>query len=133
MSRLCGCVRGGRLGSVGANCPRLGLLWEAVHPIRRHYTLSDRVYRYVTGVSLRNGCTVTDRVCACSVSTEREARYCVIRPCPAAGRRVFYGRFSLVAFGGRRLGGTPQPGSSPMRHHIPNGTSIATQRGLAAH
>ena len=45
MSKLCRSVRGGRLGSVGANCPRLGLLWEAVHPIRRHYTPSDRVHR----------------------------------------------------------------------------------------
>ena len=34
------------------------LFWEAVHPIRRHYTPSDRVHRDVTGVSRRNGCTV---------------------------------------------------------------------------
>ena len=34
------------------------LFWEAVHPIRRHCTPSDRVYRDVTGVSRRNGCTV---------------------------------------------------------------------------
>ena len=31
------------LGCVGRECPRLGLLWEVVHPIRRHYTPSDRV------------------------------------------------------------------------------------------
>ena len=31
---------------------------EVVHPIRRHCTSSDRVYRDVTGVSRRNGCTV---------------------------------------------------------------------------
>ena len=53
MSKLCLSVRGGRLGSVGTNWPRLGLLWEAVHPIRRQYTPSDRVYRDVTGVTLR--------------------------------------------------------------------------------
>ena len=41
-----------------SNCPQLCLLWEAVHPIRRHYTLSDRVHRDVTGASRRNGCTV---------------------------------------------------------------------------
>ena len=34
------------------------LFWEAVHPIRRHCTPSDRVYRDVTGASRRNGCTV---------------------------------------------------------------------------
>ena len=31
---------------------------EAVHPIRRHCTLSGRVRRDVTGASRRNGCTV---------------------------------------------------------------------------
>ena len=36
----------------------MGLLWEAVHPIRRHYTPSDRVHRDGTGVARRNGCTV---------------------------------------------------------------------------
>ena len=30
---------------------------EAVHPIRRHYTPSDRVYRDVTGARRRKGCT----------------------------------------------------------------------------
>ena len=30
---------------------------EAVHPIRRHYTPSDRVYRDVTGVPRRKWCT----------------------------------------------------------------------------
>ena len=59
MSKLCRSVRGGRLGSVGANCPRLGLLWEAVHPICRHCTSSDRVYRDVTGASRRNGCSAS--------------------------------------------------------------------------
>ena len=59
---MCGCVRGGRLGSVGANCPRLCLLREAVHPIRWHYTPSVRVRRDVTGVARRNGCIATDRV-----------------------------------------------------------------------
>ena len=59
MSKLCRSVRGGRLGSVGTNCPRFGLLWEAVHPIRRHYTSSDRVHRDVTGVSRRNGCSAS--------------------------------------------------------------------------
>ena len=39
------------LGCVGRKCPRLGLLREAVHPIRRHYTPSDRVYRDVTGAA----------------------------------------------------------------------------------
>ena len=31
--------------------PQFCLLREAVHPIRRHYTLSDRVHRDVTGAS----------------------------------------------------------------------------------
>ena len=35
---------------------------EAVHPIRRHYTPSDRVYRDVTGVPRRIGCSATERV-----------------------------------------------------------------------
>ena len=39
--------------------PQLCLLWEAVHPIRRHYTPSDRVHRNVTGASQRNGCIAT--------------------------------------------------------------------------
>ena len=59
MSKLCRSVRGGRLGSVGTNCPRLYLLWEAVRPIRRHYTPSDRVHRDVTGVARRNGCSAS--------------------------------------------------------------------------
>ena len=42
---------------VGRKCPRLGLLREAVHPIRRHDTPSDRVYRDGSGVSRRNGCS----------------------------------------------------------------------------
>ena len=36
--------------------PQLCLLRAAVHPIRRHYTPSDRVYRDVTGAARRNGC-----------------------------------------------------------------------------
>ena len=52
MSKLCRSVRGGRLGSVGTNCLRLCLLWEAVHPIRRHYTSSDRVQRPRSGAAL---------------------------------------------------------------------------------
>ena len=39
------------LGCVGRKCPRLSLLREAVHPIRRHDTPSDRVYRDGTGVA----------------------------------------------------------------------------------
>ena len=39
------------LGCVGRKCPRLGLLREAVHPIRRHYTPSDRVHCDVTGAA----------------------------------------------------------------------------------
>ena len=42
-----------------SNCPQLCLLREAVHPIRRHYTLSDRVHRDVTGASRRNGCSAS--------------------------------------------------------------------------
>ena len=34
----------------------------AVHPIRKHYTPSVRVQRYVTGAALRNGCSATQRV-----------------------------------------------------------------------
>ena len=45
------------LGCVGRKCPRLCLLWGAVHPIRRHDTPSDRVYRDGTGVSRRIGCS----------------------------------------------------------------------------
>ena len=47
------------LGCVGRKCPRLCLLWEAVHPIRRHYTPSVRVRRDVTGVARRNGCSAS--------------------------------------------------------------------------
>ena len=32
---------------------------EAVHPIRRHYTPSDRVHRYVPGALRRNGCSAS--------------------------------------------------------------------------
>ena len=59
MSRSCGGVRCCRLGSVGRNCPRLCLLWEAAHPIRRHCTPSDRVQRDVTGALRRNGCNAS--------------------------------------------------------------------------
>ena len=59
MSKLCRSVRGGRLGSVGTNRPRFCLLWEAVHPIRRHYTPSDRVHRDVTCASRCNGCSAS--------------------------------------------------------------------------
>ena len=47
------------LGYVGRKCPQLYLLWEAVHPIRRHYTPSDRVQRDVTGAARRNGCSAS--------------------------------------------------------------------------
>ena len=40
------------LGCVGSKCPRLDLFREAVHPIRRHYTPSDRVQRDGSGVVL---------------------------------------------------------------------------------
>ena len=50
------------LGCVGRKCPQLCLSWGAVHPIRRHDTPSDRVYRDVTGASRRNGCSATERV-----------------------------------------------------------------------
>jgi len=35
---------------------------EAKHPIRRHYTPSDRVQRDGSGVARRIGCSATDRV-----------------------------------------------------------------------
>ena len=38
--------------------PHRYLFWEVMHPIRRQYTPSDRVYSDVTGASRRNGCTV---------------------------------------------------------------------------
>ena len=38
------------------------LLWEVVHPIRRHYTSSVRVYCPVTGVAHRIGCSAPYRV-----------------------------------------------------------------------
>ena len=37
---------------MGRECPRLGLSWEVVHPIRRHYTPSDRVHRDGSGAAL---------------------------------------------------------------------------------
>ena len=55
--RMCGCVRCCRLGCVGRKSPQSCLLWEAVHPIRRHYTPSDRVHCDVTGAARRNGCS----------------------------------------------------------------------------
>ena len=55
--RMCDCVRCCRLGCVGRKSPQSCLLWEAVHPIRRHYTPSDRVHRDVTGALRRNGCS----------------------------------------------------------------------------
>ena len=52
--------RGSRRGFLrDGTFSRLCLLWEAVHPIRRHYTLSDRVQRDVTGASRRNGCSAS--------------------------------------------------------------------------
>ena len=39
---------------------------EAVHPIRRHYTPSDRVQRDGSGVARRIGCSATDRVQRCT-------------------------------------------------------------------
>ena len=46
---------------MGRNCPRLGLLWEAVHPICRHCTPSDRVQRDVTGAAGMRRRTTNDR------------------------------------------------------------------------
>ena len=46
----------------GLMCSGSALLGEALHPIRRHCTRSDRVQRYVTGAALRNGCSATQRV-----------------------------------------------------------------------
>ena len=43
---------------VGFQIPRLFLSERAVHPIRRHYTRSDRVQCPVTGAVPRNGCSV---------------------------------------------------------------------------
>ena len=74
-----GCVAASEADGWGLLGPRLCLLWEAVHPIRRHYTPSDRVHRDVTGAARRNGCSasradlvlqlwsalVTDSGCGC--------------------------------------------------------------------
>ena len=93
------------LGCVGRNCPQLCLLREAVHPIRRHDTPSDRVYRDVTGAARRNGCSATDRV------------QCV--PCPvlAAPAREPELRASTAPqdfAGGQQTGARPKPrGSDP--------------------
>ena len=46
----------------GLMCSGSALLGEALHPIRRHCTRSDRVQRYVTGAVPRNGCSATQRV-----------------------------------------------------------------------
>ena len=73
MSKLCRSVRGGRLGSVGTNCPRLCLLWEAVRPIRRHCTPSDRVYRDVTGVALPGLGSLDAGMCSASEETRVQA------------------------------------------------------------
>ena len=43
---------------LGFQIPRLFLSERAVHPIRRHYTRSDRVQCPVTGAVPRNGCRV---------------------------------------------------------------------------
>ena len=48
-----------RQGLPPSRRPHLSLLMRALHPIRRHYTPSVRVYRDVTGVSRRNGCSAT--------------------------------------------------------------------------
>ena len=44
---------------VESNCPQLCLLWEVVHPIRRHCTSSDRVHSDVRGARRRNRCSAS--------------------------------------------------------------------------
>ena len=39
--------------------PRLSLLMRALHPICRHYTLSVRVHRHITGAAPHNGCVAS--------------------------------------------------------------------------
>ena len=39
--------------------PHFHLFQGAVHPIRRHYTRSERVQRHITGAAPRNGCSAT--------------------------------------------------------------------------
>ena len=52
--------RGSRRGFLrDGTFSRLCLLWEAVHPICRHCTPSDRVHCDVTGVARRNGCSAS--------------------------------------------------------------------------
>ena len=46
---------------------------EVVHPIRRHYTRSDRVQRDGTGAARRNGCSATEWVQRCVTSAVRIA------------------------------------------------------------
>ena len=69
---LLGCRRGRRWARLSAITL---VVDEAVHPIRRHYTPSDRVDRDERGVSRRNGCSASrsepGRACA---------RACWLRP-----------------------------------------------------
>ena len=50
--------RGSRRGFLrDGTFSRLCLLWEALHPICRHYTPSVRVQRHITGAAPHNGCS----------------------------------------------------------------------------
>jgi len=64
------------------NCPQLCLSWEVMHPIRRHYTPSDRVQRDVTGAALHSKCS------ACRVQ-------CSPHPCARAGATCVNGAAGL--------------------------------------
>ena len=68
------------IGCVGSKCLRLDLFREVVHPMRRHYTPSDRVYRDGSGAAQRIGCSAARPGLVdagmCSASEETRALAC---------------------------------------------------------
>ena len=67
LPKWCSAARPGSVGRRrGRRRARLSVITlvenEVVHPIRRHYTPSDRVYRDGSGVSRRNRCSATEQV-----------------------------------------------------------------------
>ena len=73
MLQLCCSVRCCRLRYVGRNCSQLCLLWVVVHPIRRHYTPSDRVQRDGSGAALHGRALLDADVCSLSEETRVQA------------------------------------------------------------
>ena len=87
------------VSAVVSQIPRLFLWLDALHPIRRQCTPSDRVYRPVTGAAARNGCSAPRTVVSAGLLCApvgggppasrprrelRSARRLEARPSPAA-------------------------------------------------